>query len=242
MTVLNVKLTNISLLSITLLLLFHFMQMLLILIIVSQWIQKVQSHTLQMATRTFLSLLMPSVILSLQIPLQPLHPTTQSILSSTTGLQILNLPNTWSLIVALNMLTKTAHLCSLFHIKHSPRTPHSPWTYGLVENQDRNLGTHFRFFLLDPLTNWSIQTQIFAYAYNTLPLSTLKLSLYQIVFQTHSHIHLSFDLYLTRNSQQTRTSSYCSTLPAHSRYHSTDLNPFFSTLISKPFSLFGSLP
>ena len=107
MTVLNVKLTNISLLSITLLLLSHFMQMLLISIIVSQWIQKVQSHTLQMATRTFLSLLMPSVILSLQIPLQPLHPTTQSILSSTTGLQKLNLPNTWSLIVALNILTKT---------------------------------------------------------------------------------------------------------------------------------------
>ena len=77
---------------------------------------------------------------------------------------------------------------------------------------------------------------MFAYAYNTLPLSTLNLSLHQIVFQTHSHIHLSFDLYLTRNSQQTRTSSYCSTLPAHSRYHSTDLNPFFSTLISKPIS------
>ena len=35
-----------------------------------------------------------------------------------------------------------AHLCSLFHINHSPRTPYSPWTNGLVEVQNRNLGTH----------------------------------------------------------------------------------------------------
>ena len=41
------------------------------------------------------------------------------------------------------------HLCSL-HIKHSPRTPFSPWTNGLVENQKRNIGTHLRLFLLDP--------------------------------------------------------------------------------------------
>ena len=39
-----------------------------------------------------------------------------------------------------------AHLCSLFHINHSPRTPYSPWTNGLVEVQNRNLGTHLRIF------------------------------------------------------------------------------------------------
>ena len=27
-------------------------------------------------------------------------------------------------------------------IKHSPRTPYAPWTNGLVENQNKNLGTH----------------------------------------------------------------------------------------------------
>ena len=40
-----------------------------------------------------------------------------------------------------------AHLCSLFHINHSHRTPYSPWTNGLVEVQNRNLGTHLRIFL-----------------------------------------------------------------------------------------------
>ena len=43
-----------------------------------------------------------------------------------------------------------AHLCSLFHINHSPRTPYSPWTNGLVEVQNRNHGTHLRIFLQNP--------------------------------------------------------------------------------------------
>ena len=104
-----------------------------------------------------------------------------------------------------------AHLCALFHIKHSPRTPSPPWTNGLVENQNRNLGTRLRSFLLDPPNNWSIQTQMYAYAHNTTSPSILKLSPYQIVFHTHPRIPLSFDLNLTRESEQKCTSSYCST-------------------------------
>ena len=34
-----------------------------------------------------------------------------------------------------------AHLCTLMGIRHSPRTAYSPWTNGLVEVQNRNLGT-----------------------------------------------------------------------------------------------------
>ena len=49
-----------------------------------------------------------------------------------------------------------AHLCTLMGIRHSPRTAYSPWTNGLVEVQNRNLGTHLRMFLHDtpriPLT------------------------------------------------------------------------------------------
>ena len=43
-----------------------------------------------------------------------------------------------------------AHLCSLFNIKHSPRTPYSPRTNGLVEVQNRNLGTQLRLFFYNP--------------------------------------------------------------------------------------------
>ena len=53
-----------------------------------------------------------------------------------------------------------AHLCSLFNINHSPRTPYSPWTNGLVEVQNRNRGTQLRLFLQNPPTNWSFQTHM----------------------------------------------------------------------------------
>ena len=34
-----------------------------------------------------------------------------------------------------------AHLCTLMGIRNSPRTAYSPWTNGLVEVQNRNIGT-----------------------------------------------------------------------------------------------------
>ena len=40
-----------------------------------------------------------------------------------------------------------AHLCTLMGIRHSPRTACYAWTNGLVEVQNRNLGTHLRMFL-----------------------------------------------------------------------------------------------
>ena len=44
---------------------------------------------------------------------------------------------------------EVAHLCTIIEIRHSPRTAYSPWTNGLVEVKNRNLGTHLRKFLHD---------------------------------------------------------------------------------------------
>ena len=41
------------------------------------------------------------------------------------------------------------HFCTLMGTRPSPRTAYSPWTNGLVEVQNRNLGTHLRMFLHD---------------------------------------------------------------------------------------------
>ena len=43
-----------------------------------------------------------------------------------------------------------ANLCTTMGIRHSPRTPYAPWTNGLVENRNRNLGTHLRLFSHKP--------------------------------------------------------------------------------------------
>ena len=129
-----------------------------------------------------------------------------------------------------------AHLCSPFHINHSPRTSYSPWTNGLVEVQNRNLGTHLRIYLQNPPTNWSFQTQMYAYAHNTTPLSQLKLSPYQIVFHTHPRIPLTFSLNLPRDTSKNCIATYCESLPPHSHYSTQDLNPFFHSLLDKPIS------
>ena len=40
-----------------------------------------------------------------------------------------------------------ANRCTTMGNRHSPRNPYAPWTNGLVESQNRNLGTHLRLFL-----------------------------------------------------------------------------------------------
>ena len=71
-----------------------------------------------------------------------------------------------------------AQLCTLMGIRHSPRTAYSPWTNGLVEVQNRNLGTHLRKFLHDTPKDWAFQVHMYAYARNSQPLSELHIKLF----------------------------------------------------------------
>ena len=127
-----------------------------------------------------------------------------------------------------------AHLCTLMGIRHSPRTTYSPWTNGLVEVQNRNLGTHLRMFLHDTPKDWAFQVHMYAYAHNSQPLSELNISPHEIVFHTRPRIPLTFDLNLTRDTSKTCISRHCSQLPEHSHYDKTYLNPFFYKTLSKP--------
>ena len=134
-----------------------------------------------------------------------------------------------------------AHHCSLFVINHSPGTPYSPRTNDLVEVQNRNPGTQLHLIFQNHPSNWSFQTQLYAYARNTTPLSLPKLSPYQIVFHTHPlciplPFSLSF-LNLPRGSSKTCMATYCNSLPPHTHYSDQYLNPFFHSLLEKHLSL-----
>ena len=78
-------------------------------------------------------------------------------------------------------------------IRHSPRTPYAPWTNGLVENQNRNLGSHLRLFLHNTPGKWSTQVHMYAYVHNSQPLSELNSSPYEIVFHTIPRIPINFN-------------------------------------------------
>ena len=112
-----------------------------------------------------------------------------------------------------------AHLCTLMGMKHSPRTPYSPWTIGVVEGQNKNLGTHIRIFLQNTPKDWAHEVHMYAFAQYVSP--------QKLVFHIRPRISLTFDLNLNRNKHNTYISQYCSQLPEHSHYDKTDLNPFF---------------
>ena len=96
--------------------------------------------------------------------------------------------------------TELANLCTTMGIRHSPRTPYALWTYGLVENQNKNLGTHLGLFLHNTPKNWSSQVHLYAYAHNSQPLSELNLSPYEIVFHTTPRIPTNFERNLQRDT------------------------------------------
>ena len=81
-------------------------------------------------------------------------------------------------------------------IRHAPRTSYSPWTNGLVEVQNKNIGLHLRLFLQDTPKNCSLQVHMYAYAHNSQPLSELNLLTFEIVFHIRSRIAITFELNL----------------------------------------------
>ena len=127
-----------------------------------------------------------------------------------------------------------ANLCTTMGIRHSPRTPYAPWTNGLVENQNKSLGTHLRLFLHNTPENWSTQVHMYAYAHNSQPLSELNLSPLEIVFHTLPRFPINFELNLQRDTYKKCTSQYCQDLPLHAHYEISNLNPFFHKILSKP--------
>ena len=67
--------------------------------------------------------------------------------------------------------TAMAQLCTLKGVRQSPRTSYSPWTNGLVEVQNKNLGTHLRMFLQNTPNDWARQVHMYAHAINSQHLS-----------------------------------------------------------------------
>ena len=116
-------------------------------------------------------------------------------------------------------------------IPHSPRTPYAPWTNGPVEVQNKKL---LRVFVQNSPEDWVHQVHMYAYAHNSQPLYSIKVSPHEIVFHTRTRIPLLFDLNPNRDTNKTCISQYCSKLPERSHYDKTDLNPFFYRTPSKP--------
>ena len=87
-------------------------------------------------------------------------------------------------------------------IRHFPKTAYSLWTNGLVEVQNRNLGTQLRMFLHDTPKDWAFQVHKCGYTHNSQPLSELNVSPHGSVFHTQPRKPLTSDLNLNRNTSK----------------------------------------
>ena len=123
-----------------------------------------------------------------------------------------------------------AQLFTLMGIRHSPTTAYSPGTNGLVEVQNRNLGTHLRMFLHDSPKDWAFQVHMYAYAHNSQILPGFNVFPHGVVFHRRPRIQLTFDLNLKSKTSKTCISQKCSQLPERSHY----VKPFFYKTLSKP--------
>ena len=133
------------------------------------------------------------------------------------------------------LINKVENGCTLFIIGPSLRTSHAVWTNGLVEVQNKKFGTHLRKFLYDAPDNWSIQVHFYAYAPNTQPLLQLLFSQSKMVFHKQPRIPLKCQLQLSRNEFSESNEQYCSDLPPHSGYQSSDLKLLLDSIWLKPF-------
>ena len=121
------------------------------------------------------------------------------------------------------------NFCTFKGIKHIPRTSHSPWTYGLVESQNKHLGRFIRSYLNpDTHDNWSLQANTYMYAHNSQPLTTLDISPLELLTHFKPRSGLTLDLNLARDIHRKclATEDIFSNLPEHAHYSTHDLNPF----------------
>ena len=68
------------------------------------------------------------------------------------------------------------HFCTLNGIRHSLRTPYSPWNSSLIIVQNKNIVTHLRMCLQNTPKD-------LAYAYKSQPLSAVIVSPHEIVLE-----------------------------------------------------------
>ena len=111
------------------------------------------------------------------------------------------LPYILSLIVAQNILILILHIS--VHLWVSDTLLEHLTLLGqrasfLVEVQNKNLGTHIRMFLQNTPKDWAHQVNMYAFAHNSQPLSTLKVSPRELFFQYKIIFKVSSSRFFTK--------------------------------------------
>ena len=96
------------------------------------------------------------------------------------------------------LFSEMAKCSTLFLIRHSTGTSRAPWKYGLVEAQNKNIGTHPIMFLQD--TPEKFRSTFLCLCSKTQISPHMLFSTYELVFHMQLRIPLNFQLNLSRSS------------------------------------------
>ena len=100
-----------------------------------------------------------------------------------------HLVHLWEFDIPLEQLTLLGQMALS---KYKIETLVHLWTNGLVEVQNKNLGTQIRMFLQNSPKGWAHQIHMYAFAHNSRPLSALNVSPHELVFHIRPRIPLTF--------------------------------------------------
>ena len=123
-----------------------------------------------------------------------------------------------------------------FGITLRPRTAHSPWTIGKIENQNQHIASFWRNFLNDNGENWSSPAPKFFFAHTTSVTYTTGRTLYEIVFGTKPQIPMFLKLGLYRNKHILCSFEFCKDLPSHSHSENNPKNQLLDNLFRSQLS------
>ena len=100
-----------------------------------------------------------------------------------------------------------------FSRTHAPRTKWSRWTKGKVQKQNKQLSRFFPCSLSEAGNNWAKLACQFAFAHNTLVISSTGTTPYEVVFVFKPRIPFSSILSLFRDDNHLHQSEFCQPLP-----------------------------
>ena len=112
-----------------------------------------------------------------------------------------------------------------------PRTAHSPWKNGKVENQNQQLARFWRILLNDAGTNWASLAPKFAFAPKTCVNYTTGKTPYEIVFGAQPQIPMYVKLGLYRNKHKLFCSEFCTDFPPHTHDENSTKNEVLQKLL-----------
>ena len=124
-------------------------------------------------------------------------------------------------------------------IECRPLSGYNPWSNGIVEVQNKFMGTYLKLFVEENPNNWAELIPKWAYAQNTSFLSVIGMTPHEIMFGIKPHVPLNLKMGIFRDKDNLcvrQKNGTCEGLPNHTHYDPTVFNKFTQKFLTEEIS------